>query len=258
MWPCFVIDRRPPIADDWGVYKPMDEHKILVIDDDPDLASMLDQALSRAGAQVHTAHDGKDGLRAFYAQQPDLVILDVVMPVLDGWQTLARIRELSDVPVIMLTVQGTEAEIVHGLDLGAVDYVTKPFSMRILVARIEAALRVAGQRSDAAVPASYDDGHLRIELEERRVFVGGVPEALTDTEFRLLAYLVENAGQVLSQEQIVSRVWGPAYAEALHYVRAYIRRLRLKVESDPAKPVYIMNARGVGYYFAGRGPDLAR
>ena len=227
----------------------MDACRILVIDDDPDLVTLLDHALSRAGAQVYTAQDGADGLRVFYAQQPDLLILDVVMPVMDGWQTLLRIRELSDVPVIMLTVQGSEAEIVRGLDLGAVDYVTKPFSMRVLIARVEAALRVAGRRSDAAEPAAYDDGYLRIDLEQRRVTVGGALVPLTETEYRLLIYLVENAGRVLSSQQILRRVWGPAYGEETQYVRTYIRRLRLKLEADPADPEYLLTVRGVGYRF---------
>ncbi len=235
----------------------MDGSKILVIEDDPDLASLLAQALSRMGAQVYTAPDGLDGLRAFYAQQPDLVILDVIMPVMDGWQTLSRIRELSDVPIIMLTVQASEAEIVRGLDRGAMDYVTKPFSMRVLIARIQAALRVAELRPGATKSARYDDGYLRIDLVDRRVIAGGELAPLTETEYRLLAYLVENAGQVLSQQQIVKQVWGPEYSEDVHYVRTYIRRLRQKVEPEPTNPSYVMTARGAGYYFEGQSPNRA-
>ena len=227
----------------------MDGQKILVVDDDPDLTSLLAHALSRAGAQVLTAPDGQAGLRLFYAQQPDLVVLDVVMPVMDGWQTLARIRQFSDIPVIMLTVQNSEEEIVLGLDRGAVDYVTKPFSMRVLIARIEAALRMDSLRRDPAAPLRYDDGHLRIDSANRRVTLDGEPAPLTDTEYRLLVYLVENAGRVVSNLQILKRVWGPEYEEETQYVRAYIGRLRRRVERDPQNPEYILTVRGAGYCF---------
>jgi len=230
----------------------MDGRKILVIDDDPDLVSLLNRALSRAGAQVSTARDGRDGLREFYAQRPDLVILDVVMPVMDGWQALSRIRELSGVPVILLTVQASEEETIRGLDAGAADYVAKPFSIKVLLARAEAALRMADAPAPGARPVSYDDGYLHFDRAARRALVRGEPLPLTDTEYRLLACLVENAGQVLSQRQILERVWGPEYCGEVQYVRAYISRLRAKLEADPRKPRYLLTARGAGYYFQGQ------
>lgn len=235
----------------------MDGQRILVIDDDPDLVALLDGAFTKEGAQVYTAYNGREGLRQFYAHRPHLVILDLTMPVLDGWQTLSRIRDLSDVPVILLTVQGSDDNIVRGLDAGAIDYVAKPFSVRVLVARAQAALRAARPVGREDKPLPYDDGCLRVDLEARRVSLRGESLALTETEYRLLAYLIENQGLVLNQEQILSRVWGPGYTDAPQYVRGYVRRLRQKVEADPRNPKYIVTARGAGYYFDGK-PKIGR
>jgi DNA-binding response OmpR family regulator len=230
----------------------MDGQKILVIDDDPDLVAMLDRAFSKEGFRVYAAYDGWEGLSQFYECRPDLVILDLNMPVMDGWQTLSRIRDLSDVPVIVLTVQGSEADTIRGLHAGAVDYVSKPFSVRVLVARAQAALRAARLVRRGEVPQPYDDGYLRVDPAARRVSVRGEPLALTETEYRLLTYLVESEGQVLELDQILSRIWGPGYTGEPQYVRAYMRRLRMKLEPDPDQPRYLKTARGVGYFFEGK------
>lgn len=220
---------------------------VLIVDDDPDLVQWLARAFSREGAQVYTAADGQAALRQLYACHPDLIILDIVMPVLDGWQTLARLRQFSHVPVIVLSVLQDEEDIVRGLEHGAVDYVTKPFSMQVLLARARAALRRVAPPPEAGERFDYDDGYLRVDPEGHRVVAGGKPVDLTATEHRLLACLVEHAGRALTSQQILQQVWGWEYAENPEYVHAYIWRLRQKLEPDPGRPAYLVTRRGVGY-----------
>jgi two-component system KDP operon response regulator KdpE len=232
----------------------MQDQKLLIIDDDPDLVSLLERAFSGLGAQVHSAPNGREGLRLFYAVRPDLLILDVVMPVMDGWQTLSRIRAFSDVPVIMLSVQNSEQDVVRGLGAGAVDYVTKPFSVRVLVSRAEAVLRRTERAPEGY--ALYDDGTLRIDVEARRVTLAGRQVAMAGTEFRLLAYLLSHAGQLRTYRQILESVWGRDYRDCVEYVHVYIWRLRKKLAEDHQRPRYLVTVRGLGYRFEPQEPKL--
>jgi len=227
----------------------MQGKKILIIDDDPQIRRLLEYSLSKEGAEIITSEDGKDGLRNFYLHKPDLVILDVMMPNMDGWETCRNIRQLSDVPIIMLTALGREEDIVKGLDIGVDDYISKPFSVKILVARARSALRRADLPVVSEPLLTYSDNYLTINIEEHRVYVRGEPVELTATEFRLLAYLLENAGRVMSFGQILESVWGWEYTDDVNYIRVYIWHLRRKIEDDPKNPKYITNVQGIGYRF---------
>ena len=230
-----------------------EREKILVIDDDTTLLTLLRQSLERAGYQVITATNGLAGLQQMYDQRPDLIILDVMMPRMDGWETLSRIREVSQVPIIMLTAKDEEADKIRGFTYGVDDYVTKPFSFAELTARVGAILQRVRRSAPTVPPKVHVVGDLIIDLENRRVTKNGQPIDLTPTEFRLLAYLVENAGRVLSHEQLLTRVWGYEYAGDTGYVKRYIWYLRQKLEDDPSNPQYIITERGFGYSF--RKPD---
>jgi DNA-binding response OmpR family regulator len=228
--------------------------KLLAIDDDPIMLRLVEHTFSKTGALVYVANNGEEGLRQLYACQPDLVILDVMMPNLDGWQVCARIRQISEVSIIFLTALGKEDEIIRGLDCGAVDYVTKPFSPKVLVARAQAALRRGEPASGPKKRLAYRDDYLTIDLEMRRVLVGGKPVQLTATEYKLLAYLVLNASQVLTFGQILENVWGKAYQDSVNYVHIYVWHLRQKLEAAPRQPQYLITEHGVGYRFQNR-PD---
>lgn len=224
-------------------------NKILIVDDDPMLSELISYNLESEGYTIVRAEDGREGLRKFEAEAPDLVILDVSMPKLDGWQVCERIRAVSDTPVMMLTAQGREEDVIRGLDLGADDYLTKPFQVRVLLARIRAALRRA-RLSPAPVPeVTYSDDYLTIDLEHRRVTVDGEMTKLTPTEYKLLAFLVENKGRVLTFRQILENVWGFEYIDDIDYLRVYIWHLRKKLERDSKNPVYLLNELSTGYRF---------
>ncbi len=220
---------------------------ILLIDDDVVLCKLLTEYLGEQGHLLYTATDGQKGLRAFFDHKPDLVILDVTMPKIDGWETLKRIREISDAPVIMLTARDEEPNILRGFSLGADDYVTKPFSFAQLAARVKAILARRGAGASAA--ERLEAGGLKVDLAARRVTRDGKPIALTPTEFKLLTTLMRNPGKVISAEDLVREVWGPQYANEIGFVRRYVWHLRQKVERDPENPQYIHNERGVGYRF---------
>jgi len=222
--------------------------KILIIDDNPDLLRVVQLCLARENYEVFTAQNGKEGLQRTYSTQPDLVILDVMMPGMDGWDVLSRLREMSDVPVIMLTAKGREADIVRGLSLGADDYMTKPFGAAELIARVQALLR--RNRMPAAQRVTrYQDNGLLIDLERHEVRVKGTPVDLTPTEFRLLSVLVQNAGKVVPHHTLLTKVWGEEYAKEVHYLKLYIRYLRQKLEDSASNPRYILTEWGVGYRF---------
>jgi two-component system KDP operon response regulator KdpE len=222
---------------------------VLVIDDDKTLLRLVQEALNKAGFHVILATNGIDGLQALYARQPDLVLLDVMMPRMDGWETLARIRQLARVPVIMLTAKDGEPDKLRGFQHGADDYIVKPFSFAELVARAQAVLRRA--RAGQIVPKAqrYVCGDLIIDVDAHRVTKAGKPLELTPTEFRLLQTLAENPGHVLTHEQLLERVWGYDRGEDTGYVKRYIWYLRHKLEDDPTKPRYILTERGFGYSF---------
>lgn len=225
--------------------------KLLLIDDDVTLTKALEIYLSRAGYDVYIAANGGEGLRTFYEKRPDLVVLDVMMPVMDGWEVLQRIRDMAITPVIMLTARDAEEERVRGLQQGADDYVPKPFSLKELEARIEAVLRRSAKperRDKPRVFYAVDD--LVIDSDRWEVRRHGERLDLTSTELRLLFYLTENAGRVLSHQQILEAVWGPEYVDNLDYTKLFIWRLRQKIEPNPRKPRYILTERGIGYRMA--------
>ena len=223
--------------------------KILVIDDDPKLTQQLHRSLSGDGHEVQVVRDARDGLRHAYAFQPGLVLLDILMPGVNGWDLLRRMRELSDVPVIILSAIDNEDDKVRGFDLGADDYVTKPFGMQELNARIQAVLRRASMPpSRESHLLRFDGDQLIIDPTSHRLTVRGHDVALSPTEYRLLLYLAYNAGRVLNHRQILDNVWGPGYEASQTAIKVYIRRLRNKIEPDAKRPRYILTQRGAGYY----------
>lgn len=225
--------------------------KILVIDDNEALALMLQIQLEHRGYEVVTALSGIEGLQAAYEAQPALIILDIMMPDIDGWEVCRRLRGFSNVPIIMLTVRAANGDVVRGLQSGADDYVTKPFDEGELDARIRAVLRRydAKQSGDDSSSVTFDDGYLRIDLERRMVTVGGEAVDLTPTEFDLLSCLVQYEGRVVTHQHIMTEVWGPQYVNRTDYVKLYIRYLRSKIEQDASEPYYIRTEWGQGYYF---------
>lgn len=223
--------------------------KVLVIDDDFHIRRTTEQIFTRAGAKVVTAASSHEGLRLLYAEQPDLILLDIVMPDEQGWETCRQIRRLSDVPVVMLTALRQDQDIVRGLECGADDFVSKPFSSEVLLARARAVLRRAEPAHAPESSAVYQDGFLTIDLERRLVSLKGEIVKLTPTEFRLLAYLFKNAGRVLTFKQILENVWGWEYQDSIDYVHVYISHLRQKLEEDPKNSRYLQTEHGVGYRF---------
>jgi len=221
--------------------------RILVVDDDPDIRALVVELLERAGHKVDQAPDGRSGLRALHATPPDLVLLDVSMPDLDGWQMLERIRDLTDVPVIMLTARGEELERVRGLQGGADDYVTKPFGRQELLARVQALLRRSGAR--AAPTKTYADGLVTIDFAQRAVTYAGRDVSLTPLEFKLLSALVRHPRQVLSRDQLLELVWGDAFGVSGDQVKLYVGYLRRKLDPDAPDSVPIETVRGFGYRY---------
>lgn len=224
--------------------------KILVIDDDPILSELVSYILKAEGFTPIVANDGQEGIAKFQAEKPDLVVLDVTMPKMDGFEVCQRIRRISDTPIIMLTAQGNEDHMVQGLDMGADDYVIKPFLLKPLMARVRANLRRAGAGPVAPDKINYADDYLRVDLENRRVTVKGETVKLTPTEFKLLATLVKNKGRILEFRQLLEQVWGFEYIDDVDYLRVYIWHLRRKIEPDPKNPIYLLNELNIGYFFA--------
>jgi DNA-binding response OmpR family regulator len=228
--------------------------KILVVDDEPAQLRLVEQILSGSGYNIIKAGSGEEGLRLMYEGRPDLILLDVLMPGIDGWQTCRCIREASDVPVIMLTGKRTaEDDVVRGLECGADEYLTKPVGNRELQARVRAALRRADKAAsgNGRKKTTFSNNYLTVDITERKVTVKGERLKLTPREFRLLALLVENTGRIMSHQQVLENVWGWEYIDDVDYVRIYISHLRQKIENDPAQPKYILTEPGVGYYFTG-------
>jgi DNA-binding response OmpR family regulator len=226
--------------------------KILVVDDDPGLVEVVTIALELQweGLQVLTAADGEQGLEVFRRESPEITLLDVKMPHMDGWEMLRRAREISNAPVIMLTARGDELARIKGLELGADDYLTKPFSHLELFARIKAVLRRTMRLASSRAPLEVASGDLAIDLNARRVTVAGEPVRLTPTEYNLLDLLVRNAGRVLSADLLLRKIWGEDDRAGPAYLKTYISRLRHKLGDNADHPHYILTERGTGYRFA--------
>lgn len=229
---------------------PRDGKRILVVDDEPRMIGFIRMNLELEGHHVVEAHNGLEALEIIRTQLPDVVLLDVMMPELDGFETLRLLREFSSIPVIMLTAKGDENDKVYGLELGADDYVTKPFGPRELSSRIKAVMRRAEMPSTSPDQAVLRiDDRLSVDFNQREVIVNGKNIKLRPTEYRLLYHLIENAGWTVPHDQLLAKVWGYEYRDEAHYVRLYVNYLREKIEEDPSNPRYILTERGVGYRF---------
>ena len=229
--------------------------KVLIVDDEQDIRDALGRKLQREGFEVVAYGNGLDGLRAFHTERPDLVILDIVMPGgMDGLTVCHRIREIADTPIMMLSAQViTEEDIIQGLNVGADEYLIKPVRLNEIAARVRALLRRA-QIAAVEPEQGYDDGYLNIDLHRRHVYVDSRKIHLTPTEFKLLAVLMENAGRVVSQRDLLEQVWGHEYIDDIYYPRVYISQLRRKIEPDPSNPIYILTEHRVGYRFEKQQP----
>lgn len=228
---------------------PAGSRRVLVVDDEPRMTHFIRLNLEHDGFEVVEAASGAQALEGLRDRLPDLVLLDVMMPDLDGFETLQLIREISTVPVIMLTAKGEEDDRVRGLELGADDYIAKPFSPREMVSRVKAVLRRTETPSAPVHELIEVDGRLRLDFDRREVWVDGKLVKLRPTEFKLLYHLVQNAGWVVPHDQLLAKVWGYEYRQETHYLRLYINYLRQKLEQDPSNPQYILTERGVGYRF---------
>ncbi len=222
--------------------------RVLVIDDEPQIRKFLDISLRAQGYQVALAATGEEGLTALATQGADLVILDIGLPDRDGHEVLKELRQWSQAPVIMLTVRAGETEKVAALDAGANDYVTKPFGVQELMARVRALLRLHAADPHEAMPV-FDDGRLRIDLSRREVHLSGEPVTLTRKEYLLLALLLRHAGRVVTQPQLLKEIWGPTHQHDTHYLRILLGTLRIKLGDDAASPKYIATEPGVGLRF---------
>lgn len=223
--------------------------KILIVDDDDALLQMLELAFEVEGAEVVVADNGRKGLQLFHKHQPDIVLLDVLMPEMNGWETCKQIRLEANSPVIMMTTLADDQNIVRGLENGADDYMVKPFSVEVLQARVSAVLRRAALDLADEDLTSYVDEHLKINLHERSVYVAQERLKLSATEFKLLSFFLKHANQILSYQQILLNIWGVEYRENIDYVHVYVSHLRRKLEPDPRNPIYFVTEYGIGYRF---------
>ncbi len=224
--------------------------KILIVDDEPRVVRLVSEVLKAVGYQVIAAASGESAIEMIALEQPDLVLLDILLPRgPDGYEVCRRIREFSEVPVIMLTAKAQETDMLQGFDVGADDYLTKPFSAKELVARVQAVLRRA-QRPEEMITTPFTCGELEINFARRTVKVRGEQVSLTPTEYTLLRELALNANRVMLHQDLLTEVWGPEYRDDIDYLRAYIRYLRRKLEADPSNPRYILTSPGAGYMLA--------
>ncbi|HOQ97717.1 MAG TPA: response regulator transcription factor [Anaerolineae bacterium] len=228
---------------------------ILVVDDEPHVVRLVQANLQASGYQVLTAGDGRTALAIVDEQRPDLVLLDLMMPGLDGYEVCRRIREHSDVPIIMLTARGAEVDKIAGLDAGADDYLTKPFGVGELLARVRAVLRRCRHPEEVRNQPPFRSGDLTIDFARHEVTVAGQRVALSATEYRLLAALARHADRVMLHEELLREVWGPEYRDEREYLRVYVRYLRQKLEADPANPRLILTQQGAGYRLAALPPE---
>jgi DNA-binding response OmpR family regulator len=228
--------------------------KVLIIEDDREMNRLLQLDLERNGYEASIANTGLDGLRMFHEIRPNLVVLDVALPLMDGLTVCQRIRELSNVPILMMTATAvTEEEIAKGLNMGADEYMVKPIRNIEFHARVKALLRRAQLKDEEnTAPITYADDYLTVDVSARRVWVNGAEIRLTPTEFKLIATMIRHKGQVLTFQQLLEQVWGFEYQTEHHYPRIYVSHLRRKIEPDPTAPTYIQNEYGVGYRFTGK------
>jgi len=224
------------------------EAKILIADDEEGLINLLRMKLRTEGYQVLSAHNGAQALEVVQKHCPDLILLDLLMPDMDGWEACRRIREVSDVPIIMLTAASGDVTVARALEMGADDYITKPFSMMELLARVRAALRRYRQPFLAGPMVQVDD-YLTVNLARRQVIVGGKTIELSAIEHKILACFLDDADRVLTHKSLLTQVWGWEYANHTDYLKVYIHNLRKKIEKDPQHPAYILTERGLGYRF---------
>ncbi len=222
---------------------------ILLVDDDPQLIRLVRANLEPVGYRVLVAMDACSALELVNMEMPDMIVLDIMLPEIDGYELCQRIREFSATPIIMLTAKVEDTDKVTGLKLGADDYITKPFNVQELLARVEAVLRRTRSSEQINGPRTFTCGDISVDFVQRRVTVRGQEVALTLTEYKLLSQLVSNAGRVMLHRELLTRVWGPGYQDELEYLRAYIRHLRQKIEEDPHQPKYILSKPGIGYIF---------
>jgi len=223
--------------------------RILVVDDELSIIKFLRANLEAKGYEVLAAVNGAEALQTFEMESPDLVILDIMMPKVDGFEVCRRLREWSQIPIIMLSARGDESDKVKCLDLGADDYITKPFGASELIARVRAVLRRTEGAATTPTQPSFTSGNLKINFAQRQVTVAGKEVKLTPTEYSLLQEFVLNAGKVLTHTYLLNKVWGLDYREEREYLHVFVRRLRAKLEPDPTNPVYIVTVPGVGYQF---------
>jgi DNA-binding response OmpR family regulator len=224
-----------------------ERQRVLVADDDPLIQRLVRTHLDRGGFRVLSAADGEEALDVAMAEQPDLIVLDLMLPKLDGFEVCKRIREFSLVPVVMLTARGEQVDKLRGFEVGADDYLTKPFAPAELLARVRAVLRRAQQGGPTSAPAVVRCGELTIDFARRRVLVKDELVKLTPTEFHVLQQLALNVGKVLSHTELLTQVWGPEYRDDRDYLWAYVRHLRRKLEPDPERPRHILSEPGYGY-----------
>jgi len=227
----------------------MIDTKVLIIDDDADLRQLASLLFKKAGAQVSAAVDGLEGLSKLFTWNPSLVILDIVLPETNGFEICRRIRQVSEVPIIMLTSLNHEKDMLQGLDAGADDFLVKPFSENVLIARAKTVLRRSKKQVSPSNNYDFNHGHLSIDLERRQVLVDEKRLKLSPIEFRLLVYLARHAGKVLTFDHILANVWGNEYKGSIDYVHVYVSHLRNKIEENPREPRYILTVHGIGYMF---------
>ena len=227
----------------------MADRKVLIIDDDRGMCELVATILSRGGIETHEAYDGRRGLREFFSLRPDLVLLDQMMPGMSGFEVLQRIRDLSDIPVIMLSVIDHYDEIVRCLSAGADDYISKPFEAKVLVARAETAMRRSARQNGNSEMVLYDDGYLMFDIEARIVKVADKEVRLSATEFDLLSFFARRPGRVCTFSQIFESVWGDSVMSSAENVHTFVYQLRQKLEPDPKNPIYFLSLRGIGYRF---------
>jgi DNA-binding response OmpR family regulator len=224
--------------------------KVLLVEDDNEFLNLTRTWLHNAGYEVFTAGDGVEGMRRVFSSRPDIVILDANIPKMDGWEVCRRIRDMSDIPVLMVTVNGQKSDKLKGFTMGADDYLPKPVDFHELIARVQAILRRTRTVTRDNKPSTFNNGDIEVDWGSRQVWVRGERVKLSPTEFKIMSCLIKSRGWIVTHEQLLEKAWGPNYIGDKSFVKLYIRYLRQKIEQDPHKPQIIMTERGVGYYFA--------